>query len=104
MAGRTQFGQPFSYTDEMRNRISTMLIDGKIMPIIKHRTFFGECCTAVFAATESPEHARSNIRKVLAHKKRMIRNQVSGATCRADRHETYLAFGKTGYRIFYGLN
>lgn len=82
-----------------------MLVNGEITPVVKHKTFFGEYHTAVLAATESPEHAQSNIRKVLAHKKRLIRrNQASATSCRADRYETYLAFGKTGYRIFYGLN
>lgn len=80
-------------------------MDGKMVPIVKYKTFWGERYTAVLTATESPEHAKSNIRKVLAHKKRLIRrNQINEEACRADRYETYIAFGKTGYRIFYGLN
>lgn len=41
------------------------------MPIVSHTTFFGEKHTAVRITSENPEHAQSNIRKVLAYKKKM---------------------------------
>lgn len=54
----------------MRNRITSTQINGKTMPIVSHTTFFGEKHTAVRITSENPEHAQSNIRKVLAYKKK----------------------------------
>ena len=64
----------------MRNRIFTTQIDGKIKPIAKRTTFFGEECTAVLVTSETPEHAQSNIRKVLAYKKMQQRRNRTNTT------------------------
>lgn len=89
----------------MRTRINTIQINGKHMPITTHKTFFGECRAAVLATSETPQHAQSNIHKVLAHKKVLIRqNRTNPTPTASERREAYLTFGKAMYKSFYGLN
>lgn len=72
------------------------------MPIVRCKSIFGEEHTAVLATSETPEHAQSNIRKVLAHKKaRLQRNEAKSMSCQADRRAKFLALGKASYRTFY---
>lgn len=49
-----------------------MLVEGKMTPIVRHTDLFGGVLIAVLTTSESPRHAKSNIRKVLAHKRRLI--------------------------------
>lgn len=79
-----------------------MLVDGEMKPIVKHKTFFGEYHTAVLAASETPQHAQSNIRKVLAYKKVLLRrNRVNSMSRQAERRATFFTLGKELYRTFY---
>lgn len=86
----------------MRTRISSAHVNGKLLPVIKYKTFFGEHRTAVLATSETPQHAKSNIHKVLAHKKvLMYKNRINPMPCRNERRETFFALGKTQYKAFY---
>lgn len=86
----------------MRTRITSTQIDGKQKPIIRYKTFFGEHCTAVLAASETPQHAQSNIRKVLAHKKVLIhRNRVNPKPRLNERREAFFTLGKAQYKALY---
>jgi hypothetical protein len=89
----------------MRTRIKSMLIDGRYMPIVKHTTFFGEQYIAALATSETPQHAKSSIRKILAHKKTVIRRgRYNPTPSVSERRDTFLTLGKEMYRYFYGLN
>lgn len=82
-----------------------MLVGGVAVPVVKQTSFWGEKCKAVLAASETPSHARSSIRKVLAYKKVLIgRNRAKAMPCKEDRRATYMVLGQNAYRMYYGLN
>lgn len=53
----------------MRRRITTMLIGGERMAVVKYKPFFSERF-AVLITSENPNHAQNSIRKTLAHQRR----------------------------------
>lgn len=88
----------------MRTRIKTVVIDGQVKAVREWKTFWGEQHASFLAASESPKHAQSNIRKVVAYR----RNQEPTAAEiawreRENRHAAFMAMPRREYKQVYGF-
>jgi hypothetical protein len=88
-----------------RARIKTITIDGQVRVIKPYQPIFGTERDAALAASETPEHAVSNIRKVIAHERRVARHRRSSPEIhtRAERIVLYYQHGKQAYKQAYGI-
>lgn len=89
----------------MRTRIKTIQVNGQARVVKEWRTIFGEHGKGVLATAETPQHASSNIRKVLAHKRAQSTNTVTEieSNAREQRRAAFMAMPRQAYKQVYGL-
>lgn len=88
----------------MRQRIKIAVIDGQAREIKETRNYWGDRFTHVLATTESPEHARGNIRKVAAYRRNTEPTAAETAWReRENRRAAFMAMPRRDYKQVYGL-
>ena len=88
----------------MRTRITTTLVDGVAVPVTKYKRWFGGQRMAALAASETPSHAKSSIRKVCAYRRNVAADEsVKKNSNVAERRAVYNTFGCNKYCKFYLL-
>ena len=88
----------------MRARVKVIQVNGQTKAVREWQTVWGEKHTSILATSETPEHARSNIRKVAAYR----RTQEPTASEmvwreRENRRAAFMAMPKREYRQVYGI-
>lgn len=88
----------------MRTRIKTIQIDGQTKAVKEWQTVWGEKHVSILATSETPEHAKSNIRKVAAYR----RTQQPTADEMAwrekeNRRAAFMAMPRREYKQVYGI-
>lgn len=88
----------------MRTRIKTIQVDGQVKAVKEWRTIFGERGKGILATAETPQHASSNIRKVLAHKRTQSVAPVEiGNNEKEQRRAAFMAMPRQIYKQVYGI-
>lgn len=88
----------------MRTRIKTIQVDGQAKAVKEWRTIFGEHGKGVLATAETPQHASSNIRKVLAHKRTQNVTTVEIENNEKEqRRAAFMAMPRQMYKQVYGI-
>lgn len=87
----------------MRTRIKTIQVDGKTKAVREWQTVWGEKHVSILATSETPDHAKSSIRKVVAYRRTQPTAEQIAWCEKQNRHAAFMAMPKREYKQVYGI-